>query len=107
MKALHDLKRKHTSKSMEKLRVTKLDFDQYSSNFDFVKEEVFFPLGIGEMQIKMIVINLSLAISFFFFFLNCGLWVGGFAGREIFCCILVFCLSTLIFQGHKSVECQL
>lgn len=52
---------------MEKLRVTKLDFDQYSSNFDFVKEEVFFPLGIGEMQIKMIVINLSLAISFFFF----------------------------------------
>ena len=68
LKALHDLKRKHyTSKSMEKLRVTKLDFDQYSSNFDFVKEEVFFPLGIGEMQIKMIVINLGLAISFFFF----------------------------------------
>ena len=53
------------------------------------------------MQIKMIVINLRLPVSFF---LNCGLWVGGFAMREIFCCILVFCLSTLIFQCHISVR---
>lgn len=105
MKALHDLKRKHyASKSLEKLRVTKLDFDQYSYNFDIVKEEVFFPLGIGEMQIKMIVINLSLTIFFFFF--NCGLWVGGFAGRKYFVAFLFF-VSPLIFQGHKSVECQL
>ena len=36
----------------------------------------------------MIVINLSLPVSCFF--LNCGLWIGGFAVREIFCCILVF-----------------
>ena len=89
------------SKSLEKLRVTNLGFDQYSYNFNFVKEGVFFPLDIGEMQIKMIVINLRLPVSFF---LNCGLWVGGFAMREIFCCILVFCLSTLIFQCHISVR---
>lgn len=53
------------SKSLEKLRVTKLGFDQYNYNFNFVKEGVFFPLDIGEMQIKMTVINLRLPVSFF------------------------------------------
>lgn len=82
MKALHDLKRKHyTSKSLEKLRVTKLDFDQYSYNFDIVKEEVFFPLGIGEMQIKMTVINLSLTISFFFFLIVVFGWEDLLGGK--------------------------